>query len=200
MGVTVDDVRLEVDRLGLSTVGEVLSHVARGNRLVVQLLLDGNEPDLREMDAVRRRSLSGCSVFIETAEPLEIAREVLRGVETSVEEVERLRLESAELFRAGDAARAMQSLAGCFAAWGNARESVEKVAKLLRLDLTAVSAGETTAEQILSQFAGQLRQLKEALEARDHVLCCDVLTYEMENTREDWRTLVSALLDCACVA
>lgn len=197
MGVTVDDVSLEVERLGLSTVGEVLSHVARGNRLVVQLLLDGSEPDLGEMDSLRSRKLKGCSLFIETVQPLEIARDVLESVKAGIVESDGLRVDAAERFRNGDASGALQKLSGCFATWINAQESVGKVAKLLRLELTRVVVDERTAEQVLAEFAGSLRQLRDALEARDHVLCCDVLTYDMERVQEDWEKLVGALMEKA---
>lgn len=197
MGVTVDDVSLEVERLGLSTVGEVLSHVARGNRLVVQLLLDGSEPDLGEMDTLRSRNLKGCSLFIETVQPLEIARDVLESVKAGIVESDGLRVDAAERFRNGDASGALQKLSGCFATWINAQESVGKVAKLLRLELTRVVVDERTAEQVLAEFAGNLRQLRDGLEARDHVLCCDVLTYDMEKVREDWELLVGALMEKA---
>src|ERR1700748_3731182 len=38
MSVTVDDQLLEAEQMGLRTVGQVLSHVQRDNRLVVNLL------------------------------------------------------------------------------------------------------------------------------------------------------------------
>lgn len=194
MGVTVDDVSLEVDRLGLSTVGEVLSHVARGNRLVVQLLLDGSEPDLGRIDVLRSETLSGRTLFIETVQPLDIARDVLESVGESMREADALRIDAAEQFRAGQASAALQKLSGCFALWINGQDSIGKVAKLLKLDLTRVQVDTRSAEELLAGFAGQLRQLRDALEARDHVLCCDVLTYDMESARQDWEALVEALL------
>ena len=40
MSVMVDHERLEVEALGLRTVGQVLSHLQKDNRLVVNLLID----------------------------------------------------------------------------------------------------------------------------------------------------------------
>ena len=46
MSVTVDDELLPADEMGLQTVGQVLAHLQKENRLVVQVLIDGHEPDL----------------------------------------------------------------------------------------------------------------------------------------------------------
>jgi len=46
MSVTIDREPLAVRELGLQTVGQVLAHVAKDNRLVVQVLIDGQEPDI----------------------------------------------------------------------------------------------------------------------------------------------------------
>ena len=48
MSVTVDQRPLPVEELGLNTVGEVLTHLQKsgGGRLVVHVLIDGQEPDL----------------------------------------------------------------------------------------------------------------------------------------------------------
>ena len=45
MSVTVDHEDLAVDAIGLTTVGQVLSHLQRDNKLVVNLLIDGSRPD-----------------------------------------------------------------------------------------------------------------------------------------------------------
>ena len=53
MSVTIDHEMLAVESLGLNTVGQVLSHVSRGNRLVVNLLIDGAQPDLALIGEIR---------------------------------------------------------------------------------------------------------------------------------------------------
>lgn len=199
MAVMVDDAPLEVGELGFSTVGEVLSHVANNERLIVQVLIDGAAPDLSQFEQVKQTRLDGRTLFIETASPRLIASEALSVVEGTIEQAETLRADAAEAFRSGDAATGMQKLSSCFGLWNNAQDSFGKVAQLLRVDLTqlsvkdSTSANATTAEAVISRFASSLRELVEALQARDYVLCCDVLTYEMENVGEDWRQVITAL-------
>lgn len=194
MAVTIDDLPLATNDLGLSTIGDVLSHVGRENKLVVQILIDGTEPDMRALDAVRGRRLDDCVLYVETARPAQVACEVLDAVDQGLEEAEAFRLESAELFRSGDPAVALQKLAGCFSYWHNAQDSVGKIAKLLRVDLEAARTdANRPVKDIIETFAVQLRQLRDALESRDYVLCCDVLTYDMEGITPDWRAATSTL-------
>src|SRR3954452_20139049 len=91
MSVMVDHERLEVERLGLRTVGQVLSHLQRDNRLVVNLLIDGREPDLDRIGVLRQSPLADHTLFIETAEPHEMALEVLDEVENQLDEADRLK-------------------------------------------------------------------------------------------------------------
>src|SRR3712207_4805143 len=97
--VTVDHEVLEAERLGLHTVGQVLSHVQRENRLVVNLLIDGQEPDLDRLGAVKQSPLTGHTLFIETAEPRQMALEVLAEVEEQLREADRLKAEAVDLLQ-----------------------------------------------------------------------------------------------------
>ena len=69
MSVTVDDVSIPAEKLGLRTVGQLLSHLQRDNRLIVHVLIDGEEPDLARLPALRQSLLNGHTLFIETTEP-----------------------------------------------------------------------------------------------------------------------------------
>ena len=112
MSVTIDHETLLTDDLGLTTIGQVLSHVHTRNRLVVNLLIDGEEPDLDRMGDVKRVQLTGHTLFIETAEPREMALEVLTEVEQQLDEADRLKGEAVDLLQRNAAVRAMERLSG----------------------------------------------------------------------------------------
>ena len=201
MSVTVDHEQLEVDRLGLHTVGQVLSHLTRDNRLVVNLLIDGQEPDLDQLGALRQVPLAAHTLFIETADPRDMALEVLGETEAQLHEADRLKGEAVDLIRhSGAANKAMEKLSGCFRTWQNAHESVVKTAQLLRIDLEQVRVDDdaTTLAEFLSDFTNQLRQIKLALEARDFVSLGDVLAYEMAEAGEKWGAALGAVRDVVC--
>ena len=196
MSVTVDHENLEVEALGLRTIGQVLSHVHRDNRLVVNLLIDGREPDFDRLPQVRQSPVIGHTLFIETAEPREMALEAIAEVESQLGEADRLKGEAVDLLqRSGGAGKAMEKLSGCFSTWQNAQESVVKVARLLRINLDEVRVAGRSLSTLIADFSGQLRQVRAALESRDFVTLADVLAYEMTETSTHWRGALCAVRD-----
>ena len=196
MSVMVDHENLEVESLGLLTVGQVLSHLQKDNRLVVNLLIDGREPDFDRLPQVRQSPVDGHTLFIETAEPREMALEVIAEVASQLREADRLKGEAVDLLqKPAGTVKAMEKLSGCFSTWQNAQDSVVKIAKLLRIDLDAVRVEGGSLADLVAGFSSQLRQIRRALESRDFVALGDVLSYEMTETSTQWRAALSAVRD-----
>lgn len=194
MSVTVDQERLEVEELGLRTVGQVLSHLQRDKRLVVNLLIDGRAPDLDHLPKVKQFPVTGHTLYIETAEPRDMALEVLAEIGNTIAEAERLKGEAVDLLqRSGAAGKAMEKLSGCFSAWHGAHESFVKTAQLLRIDLDTLRVDGASLSVMLAEFTDQLRQIKHALEGRDFVTLGDVLAYEMADTTARWSAALDAV-------
>jgi len=195
MPVTVDDQTLPAENLGLRTVGEVLNHLRQRNRLVVQVLVDGQEPDLTQMPALRARPLGEHTVYIETTAPDELAGQILREVTQQLEQTDALRESAVGLLRQNQPGRAMEKLAGCFVAWQSAQQSVQQIAELLSIDLQGVRIDGQSLADLLHKFADQLRDLRQALENRDYVLLGDVLGYDTADTTRQWIEAVRQLRD-----
>ncbi len=193
MAVTVDHQTLPAETLGLRTVGQVLAHLSKANRLVVQVLIDGQEPDLAHLGAVRREKIAGHELFIETADARELAADALLHVEEQLKEADRLRVEACDLLSSGAHVKAMEKLSGCFSTWQHAQESVLKTAQLLRVDLSSLQVAGTTLDALLAEFTTQLRDIKRALEKRDFVTLNDILRYEATRTNSQWRSALRAL-------
>src|SRR5690349_14362136 len=136
MSVTVDHQPLAVEQLGLRTIGQVLAHLRRDNRLVVQVLIDGNEPEQSHLKAIKRFPVSAHTVFIQTTDPRRMAAGVLDEVELQLRQADRLRDESLAMLERNQPAPAMERLAGCFSTWQHAQETILKTAQLLRIDLS----------------------------------------------------------------
>lgn len=194
MSVTVDRQPLAAEEMtGLQTLGQLLQHLQKDNRLVVHVLIDGQEPDLSQMGTVRKLPLDRHTLFIETADPRELAMEALAEVDAQLREADRLRCESSDLIAKNQNQKAMEKLSGCFSTWQNAQESVLKTAQLMKIDLETVRVGGVPLTEMVGQFAGQLRQIRGALENRDFVLLNDILTYEATETTARWQSAVAAL-------
>jgi hypothetical protein len=194
MSVYVDEEPLDAVSLRLTTVGQLLDHVTGQDRLVVSLLLDGQEPDFSNLAELRSRSIMDATLYLETTCPSQLANDALDAIDESVSQADDLRSAAAEAFRGGDASGALGKLAGCFSLWQTAHDSIGKTAKLLDTDLGGLTTNSgQSVLAVLESFAEQLRQLKSALESRDYVLCCDVLTYDMEGFRPDFESATNSL-------
>jgi hypothetical protein len=193
MSVTVDHQPLAAENLGLKTLGQVIAHLQKEDRLVVHVLIDGEEPDLTHLGKVKQSPVSGHTVFIETADPRQMAIEVLDAVASQLDEADRLKTEAAELLQRNQNAPAMEKLSGCFTTWQHAQESVLKTAQLLRIDLSLVRANGTTMQELFEGFSRQLKEIRVALENRDFVALSDLLLYETTQTSAQWRSALSAM-------
>src|SRR6059058_3967297 len=108
VSVVVDRQPLAAEALGLHTVGQVLAHLQKDNRLVVHVLIDGREPDLAAMGTVRRETIDGHELFIETADPRQLAIEALSAVREQLQEADRLRIEASDLLQRDVPVKAME--------------------------------------------------------------------------------------------
>jgi hypothetical protein len=193
MPVTVDHQPLPIESLGLKTVGQVLAHLQKQDRLVVNVLIDGEEPDLDQLGSIKQSVINGHTLFIETAEPRQMALEVLDEVENQLDEADRLKGDAVDLLQANNIFKAMEKLSGCFTTWQHSEESIGKVAQLLRIDPSRIEIDGVAFSEILGGFSAQLRSIKAALENRDFVSLCDTLTYETTETSNQWRSAIQAM-------
>src|SRR5580704_17734606 len=193
MPVTVDHSTLRAEELGLRTIGQVLAHLQRERRLVVHVLIDGLEPDLGRLSDVRKSPLKGHHVFIETADPREMAMDILKQVEAQLGEADRIKGEAAKLLQNNQNVRAMEKLSGCLTTWQHAQESLLGTARLLNINLEDVRVANRPLTELVLEFAEQLKQIKLSLENRDFVTLGDLLIYETTQTSADWRAALTAL-------
>ena len=193
MTLTVDSQRLATESLGFETLGDVLSHIKSSNRLVTQVLIDGQVPDLSSVANLRSRRLTDHTIFIETSAPNEIAGEVLDEIDSQMETADTARLTAIDHLAAGEPNEALKKLSGCFTTWQAAQQAIGQVAQLLKIDLDLVRVEDMSLSQSLSAFAEQLRGVRDALQRRDFVMLSDTLAYEMEPTIRQWRDALTQL-------
>ncbi len=193
MPVTVDHSTLRAEELGLRTIGQVLAHLQKERRLVVHVLIDGLEPDLGRLSDVRKSPLKGHHVFIETADPREMAMDILKQVEAQLGEADRIKSEAAKLLQNNQNVRAMEKLSGCLTTWQHAQESLVGTAQLLKIDLEKIMVGRRTLTSLIVGFTEQLKRIRSSLENRDFVTLGDVLIYETEQTSSEWREALEAM-------
>ncbi len=190
MSVTIDHEPLAAIELGLTTIGQVLAHVQKDKRLVVQVLVDGQEP---QPQCLRQTKLADHTIYIETADPRQLALEVLDEATQQIGQASQHKSQAADLLQKNQLGKAMEHLCACLRCWQNTQESVGKTAQLLRIDLEKLRAGGQPIGQLIAQFSERLRQIKQLLEQRDYVALADLLIYEMPHNDDQWQMCLSAL-------
>ena len=193
MHVTVDDRPLAAEELGLETIGQLLAHLQKANRLITHVLIDGEEPDLGKLAALKAAPLRGHTLYIETTEPQVMALEVLAAVEAQLKEGDRLTTDAVSLLRGGQTVKALEKLRGCFSTWQHAQESILKVAQLLRMDLSRIFADGRPFTEVLNEFTQQLKLIKKSLEHRDFISLIDTLVYETAETSAHWAAAIRSM-------
>jgi hypothetical protein len=193
MSVTVDHENLPAEQMGFKTIGQVLAHIQKGKRLVVHVLLDGEEPDLNQLGRLKAAPLLGHTLFIETSDPRKMAVQALEEVEEQLTEADRLTGDAIQLLRDNQNLKAMEKLKGCFSTWQHAQESVLKVSQLLRIDLSKILVDGRPFVQVMGDFAQQLKLIKTALENRDFVSLIDTLVYEVADSSSNWRAAIRSM-------
>lgn len=193
MTLTVDSQHLHLADHGFETLGDVLSHIKSSNRLVTQVLIDGQAPDLTPGSAMRSRRLIDHTIFIETSAPSEIAIDVLDEINRQMDSADAGRSAAIDHLSAGEPNKALQKLSSCFTTWQTAQQAIGQIGQLLKIDLDRVRLDGVSLSDSLNTFAAQLRTVRDALQRRDYVMLSDTLAYEMEPTIRQWRGALAQL-------
>lgn len=193
MAVTIDHVPLAAAELGLQTLGQVLSHIRRSNRLVTQVLINGRAPIAADLPTLRQTELEASAVEIETAETAVMVQDAVRQLRTALDDADVQREKAVSALQLGDAVMAMKQLGPCFVTWQHAHGAVVDLAQLANVDASALEIDGVPFDQRVNAFADQLREVKTAIERRDYVMLADVLAYDVPETLAAWRQMIDRM-------
>lgn len=201
MHIYVDDNPFAISDLSGKTVRDVAQEIreslAPQQRMLVAIFLNGQtqpvppgqiEPTLDSPVSQYER------IDFQSAVPQTLAREVLKQARALVAEATPVCQQAGELLASNQTARAMELLGNCFVVWNQVQESMSRSVQLLGLDLSKIEVKGRPADEVLQQFADQLRQVKEALENRDYVQLSDILQYELQEVAPRWQGLLDQLV------
>ncbi len=195
MQIFLDDQPYDVAILMDTTVGQILEQVLLAvrsqGRVVTAIRCNGAEVGPGELEKTLKEPAGGYARldFVSgTAGALVI--DALSRIQAMLMELEPTRGQVVDFLDQGQTVRAMELLKPYFETWRQAHEAVQQSAALLRTDLTALSLDGRSITEIFSRFAEQLRQLKEAFEAKDMVTLADTMKYEAGLLTQQWIDLI----------
>ncbi len=198
MEIYLDDEPYSLEASGPATVAqvldEVLKHVRAGGRIVAVIRCDGVEVDSENLQRVLGEpSTTYARLDFVSGKAGELAIEALSRVQAMLMELGPSKDQAVEKLDQGQVTEAMTFLGHYFDAWRQAHEAVLQSATLVGLDLTTVSLDDVPLVELFGTFAEQLHQLKDALEANDHVTLSDILNYEADETTDRWVKLIDVV-------
>jgi hypothetical protein len=195
-----------VDVTAGTTVADLVAQARRRfddeDRMVVGLRTDDRDVSLEQIDDVLRTVASSYRrVDLLTCDRRTMVADALDHAVAACADCDTARYAAADLLAEGRTPDAMQQLGECLRLWSDASQTLVKSAALMQRDLAEVATSRGTAAVTLDGVAAHLRELRDALQAGDHVRTADVLRYEMDSTMQElqaaMRTLREAIADPA---
>jgi len=193
MPVTLDQKPAKTGR----TVGETLDLIRAElpeGRVIVNVQLNGETLDATNLALHRQTAIDAQNLAVETTPKAELARATIGKIAALIEWLHPRHAETAALFEKGQHTAGLEKLKELLSAWGQIQAAYSGLVTLMGLDLATLQVGERSANGVLSDFAGQLSEIQNALVNQDMVLLADVLQYEVDNIVTSWVALLEATL------
>jgi len=191
-----DDARIRPGATVAELIDTVKTELSGTGRLLLALRCDDQELDAGRLDSLLNEPMSRferLELISGRPEPivldtLEVCREALADTFAPLQE-------AAAALSTGRLSEAMSRLVECVAVWSQTHEALVNSARLLRIDLQALRAGDRPVVEWLNGLAEKLRELKKAIESRDFVLLGDLLRYELEATIQGWEGMLDRVIE-----
>jgi hypothetical protein len=199
MIVTLDGERVNRTFAPDSTLQGVLDQVRpdlRAGRLFVAVAIDGRECTQAQLEELLPKPVDvNSQVDLESGDRAALAVTALRCVADELGEAGQRQQQVAGLLHAGQVAEAIRRVGEVVQTWQAARDVVVQCGGLIERDLTAEQFQGQSVDQWLLQLIEQLRELRDALDARDMVILADLVQYEMPELCGTWHDLLNSVAD-----
>ena len=201
MPVFLDNEHLDIDDLGHdASIGQALevakTCVQGTGRLILGLRVSEQEVEADQIADLLTAPITDFDrLDFLSGRPQEMVLEALQASRRAFEDTFAVVKEAADSLSKGGLARTMSLLADCFNIWGQTHESVCTAARLLQLDLDNLQLAGRPVAEWLNQLSEKLRDIRSAIESRDHVLLGDILKYEVDELLAEWERTLTGLIE-----
>ncbi len=130
-----------------------------------------------------------------SGDPQQVVIEAMNDIRESFQDTYAAVKGAAESLAGGKLDESMTLINRCVGIWVRANDSIVQAISLLRLRVEDIVIDERPLLDWLGDLTSRLRDLKEAIEARDHVLLGDILRYEFDETLEQWDRMLGGFVN-----
>ncbi len=198
MKIVIDDKPDLVSADEGSVFGKILEQLREWldtHRLVItDLQLDGEilTPQRRvELERVPVDAFD--TLEVSTIDPHALSKQTLLEVKSHLPPLSKSLVEVTENIQQGDLPGAWIKLTLCFDVWSVIAEAIDKVSKLMNLDLASFTVEGQSLETQMAALRDLLEKAKNAMENQDIVTVGDLMEYEFSPRVESWSQIIDAL-------
>ncbi|MBX3396008.1 MAG: hypothetical protein KF841_11640 [Phycisphaerae bacterium] len=94
----------------------------------------------------------------------------------------------------GDVPGAMGGLSQCVEAWSNMHEAVVRGGALVGVEFDRLVLGGRHVLDWLGDLNQRLRDIRDAIQSRDHVTLADVIRYELDEALQGWEIMLDGFI------
>jgi len=198
MELYVDDCRTDPGVGPSAPLSDVVDAVKERSverrRLIVSIACDGMDVTGQGFaDKLAQPAEGYGRIDMHTAEPEALVQEALVTAGRLLDASEQAIAQVVEMLAQGKAGVALPRLAECCQAWLQVHEGICNAIAVLDIDPEGLELDGRALPELMAEPLERLQQLKETVEAQDHVLLGDILTYEFPGAISSWRTLIDAV-------
>lgn len=198
MELYIDDQRTEATTAPDATFAELLEQMKRrsleAGRIVVGISCDGVDVTGDKFAATLAAPVSDFArVDMQTANPVQLVGDALGTARELLDASEEASQQIVDLLAQGKSTTALPQLAECCKAWLQVHEGICNAIGMLNIDPDHLDVGGQSMPSMMTGPLERLRMLKDTIEAGDHVLLGDILTYEFPDALTAWRQMIDAV-------
>lgn len=195
MDLYIDGVRVSDDFLPTGTLEEALRDVQKNHcpagRIVVGFSCDGEATEAADVPQLLQRPAAGFDrLDLSTSTPAAVVTDTMDRAGETLGHVEDALQQIAAMLIEGRADEAMTGLGECTRAWQQIHTAIVQSVALLGINPDRFLVKGGTLTEAMTQPRTALMQVRDALEAQDHVLLADVLQYEFSDAMRDWHAVL----------
>ncbi len=200
MRITLDGQTLSGDSLpDGANVGHVLDYaktrLTGSDQLILSIHCDGEEIDAARLKGVLASPVDQFQLIeLLSGSPYQAVLEALGQTRMLLSETFATVKQISDALAAGDLHAAMTGLVECVGAWSNVHEAVVQGGALVGVDFDRLVVGGRHILDWLNELNGRLRDIRDAIQSRDHVMLGDILRYEIDETMQGWETMLDGFI------
>lgn len=163
-------------------------------QIIVAVACDGQELPAAEMEQELSKTAGTFGkIELVTSTQEKLVAEAMAQASASLQTTEEACRQISEKLSAGNTQEGIEGLAECLQVWQQLHEAVGKSIAMLGVNPDETMIRDDTMTAVISKPLDVLGQMKQALQAQDHVLLADILQYEFAEVTEQWHAVIARL-------